>query len=418
MLSGRTIFRQNVEIANHALRRMPILFQRRSWKDFWEATRTIPSTDLPGFLAAHRDRLEASRYSLSYDGDELSHFPSPVNTPFGFSVMSAFLNFAKWDDLFSRHESLEQNILAHMGETTPAQLRAMREERTATTLAIYNPKIVGTPGCVYPANVSFNKSVETFLRLAAARNGDSLFELVNEHPDFIWIEGHMAEHDMQGYEMNSYGKWVVPTANLDEAADLSRRLFPEFRDGNLTSAKFRLSANSLGVHYFLAYSPFGNMDRRDVLSRASAKSAFFVSDSDTGEAQTLACVLQDFGGQLRLKDFQDLPQKRRKAVARLEDASYAESLGVSDVQRRILLAVLNMNGATDPEDRFVFTALPYFDGRQDQVAAVMPILLDPQNSTFVNASFIRYRYQLKQVLTEAPKVQKADEKSQPLELAL
>ncbi len=377
-------FQQRQQLVQKAFRKVPHLLAEPGWQTFWAATKTIPASDLPGFLATHRQFIGIARHSLNHQGEELKRFPAPINTPKGFTAMSAFLHLAKWEEWQNMLERTRADLPTFEATADAAFVSVMRRTMEDAEEAVMHPRIMDSSADILrhtERSGSFAASLEAFQALATARSGDSAYDFVFEHPSFIWIEKRGGDEALlRDYDPKKYGKWVCWLANLGEAVDLAKRLLPAFQSGELACTKFLVTTTSLGGIYFLTYSPEEQEGRREVLDAASGQPSFFVYDADCHEADGLGRALQGLVNQLSPADVEVAEANVRTYLPRLAEPTFGKAQGISDVQRRVMLAVLNMNPAATPIDRFNYLALTYFDKWRPTLGAMLPKMLDPQNT--------------------------------------
>lgn len=380
MINTQPFFQGNLALVSQAVSELPCLLSEPGWNRFWEATQTIPETDLPGFLATHRAHLDESKKILSYRGDALSRFPAPLNTPVGFSAMSAFLEFAAWKKVRMIRDGLRQELRSQRKKISEEELKFLRKKLKLTEQDLLHPKVIESAAETFgrpDMKGGFSDSVAAYLKLAQARGGDPLFEFVFDQ-SFIWMVGQNSKREIDGLDPMRHGKWMVHIPDLDSAVELSIKLFSNFRPGEITCAKFFLTSNMLGGLYFMVYSYPDDILRASILESAAQRPSFFVSDLDCHELMSLAEALKSFYGKIRNSDYDGLKQKYLDMKERLGETGYGKEYGLSEIQRQVLHAALCLNPSSDQNNRFNNLAQRYFSGLN--LCLLLSMFLNPQNA--------------------------------------
>ncbi|MFH1709464.1 MAG: hypothetical protein ABH860_00140 [bacterium] len=395
----RSEFYRKLNFVQKVLRKTPRLISEPGWRTFWDATQTISASDLPGFLATHRQYLPVTRYSLNCEEGKFLKFPPPVNSAKGFTAMSAFLqlaNWEKWQDALEREKQLVADLLYSDKPDKDIILQSRQRIITKAEDALLHPKIPDSAADISSSvktEGSFVASLNAFQRLAAARQGAPSYDFVLEHPSFIWIEKSGGDKALSSNDSGQRGKWVCWLPDLNEAVNMAIRLLPEFREGILTCSKFLLSTVSLGGVYFLTYSFPQQKERQQILNAASGRSSFFVYDSDCSETDALTQTLQALTPQLSPADvsIKTLEANIQTYMPKLISSTFGQLQGISEAQKKVMLAVLKMNPSANPLDRFNYLALTYFPQGPNLLGILLPKLFDADNASEIKSWFDKMR---------------------------
>lgn len=363
-----------------ALIRVPDMLGGEGWKSFQSYAKRVPDTDMPGFLAGHRSNLRATKNILTMSNSAFSRLPAPLNTARGCMEMSAFLTFSSWAYHLKEADALAKDLnTIYSKKKMGDQRELIKELQKQIEYMVMHPRVLGPDQSLLSSKdqIPFEASLNIFLRLCKARHNSPDFDIVLEHPRFIWIEGKNEEKELAKSNPNERGKWIVTQNSLMESVALAERLLPEFKAGIFGAAKFHLSDGRKNYFNLMVYSDDFDLRKKAILELLGmGKEAFFVYDQDCGNLMALKKVFYELARKYSSKKPKHLERLQQTILNKLKDEKYCKNLGLNDVQRKTIIAALSKTDIA--EAKYISLADSYMNNPASYLCEVLGYMFDPK----------------------------------------